>query len=112
MNAAGKSSDYINVVEPHANSSSFGVDLPRCKGKIIRLYEIGGTAGIKPGKRGHRAGENRSLTEEQERLLQHLICEKRPEQMKMDFVLWNRAAVSQLIKQECHISMPIRTVGH
>jgi len=69
-------------------------------------------AGIKPGKRGRRPGKNRSLTEEQERLFQHLICEKRPEQMKMDFALWNRAAVSQLIKQECNISMPIRTVGH
>ena len=80
--------------------------------KIIQLYETGGTAGIKPGKRGRRAGENRSLSEEQEWLLQHLICEKRPEQMKMDFALWNRAAVSQLIKQECNISMPIRTVGH
>ncbi len=80
--------------------------------KIIRLYETGGMAGIKPGKRGCRAGENRSLTEEQERLLQHLICEKRPVQMKMDFALLNRTAVSQLIKQECNISMPIRTVGH
>ena len=72
--------------------------------KIIRLYETGGTAGIKPGKRSRCAGENRSLSEEQERLLQRLICEKRPEQMKMDYALWNRAAVSQLIKQECHIS--------
>lgn len=43
--------------------------------KIIRLYETGGTAGIKSGKRGRRAGENRSLKEEQERLLQHLMCE-------------------------------------
>ena len=80
--------------------------------KIIRLYETAGIKGLKPGKRGRRAGENRSLSEDQELLLQRLICEKRPEQMKMDFALWNRGAVSQLIQQECHISMPIRTVGH
>ncbi|MFA6921427.1 MAG: helix-turn-helix domain-containing protein, partial [Gallionella sp.] len=68
--------------------------------KIIRLYEAEGMAGLKPGKRGRREGNNRSLTEDQERQLQQLICEKRPEQLKMVFALWTRAAVSQLIKQE------------
>lgn len=80
--------------------------------KIIRLYETGGMAGLKPGKRGRREGKNRSLTAGQERLLQQLICEKRPEQLRMVFALWTRAAVSQLIKQECGITMPTRTVEH
>ncbi len=44
--------------------------------------------------------------------MQRLICDKRPEQLKMDFALWNRGAIRQLIEQECGISMPIRTVGH
>lgn len=79
--------------------------------KIIRLYETGGATGLKPGRRGRRAGDKRSLSEEQELRLQGLICNKRPEQVKMDFVLWNRGAASHLIKQECCISMPIRTVG-
>ncbi len=80
--------------------------------KIIRLYETGGSAGLKPGRRGRRPGDKRSLSEEQELRLQRLICDKRPEQLKMDFALWNRGAVSQLIEQECGISMPVRTVGH
>jgi transposase len=80
--------------------------------KIIRLYEAGGWAGLKPGQRGRRTGDRRCLTAEQEQLLQRLICEKRPEQLKMAFALWNRAAVSQLILQECAVVMPIRTVGH
>src|ERR1017187_830423 len=80
--------------------------------KIIRLYETDGMAGLKPGKRGRREGDKRGLTEEQEQKLQQIICEKRPEQLKMNFALWTRAAVSQLIKQECNIAMPIRTVGH
>ena len=29
-----------------------------------------------------------------------MIIDKRPEQLKMDFHLWSRAAVSQLIEQE------------
>jgi len=80
--------------------------------KIIRLYEEGGAAGLKPGRRGRRTGDKRSLSEEQELRLQRLICDKRPEQLKMDFALWNRGAIRQLIEQECGISMPIRTVGH
>ncbi len=80
--------------------------------KIIRLYETGGAAGLRPGRRGRRTGDKRSLSEEQELRLQRLICDKRPEQLKMDFALWNRGAISQLIEQECGIFMPIRTVGH
>ena len=34
--------------------------------KIIRLYETGGAAGLKPGRRGRRPGDKRSLSEEQE----------------------------------------------
>ena len=36
------------------------------------------------------------------------------DQLKMDFALWNRGAASQLIEQECGISMAISTgvVGH
>ena len=80
--------------------------------KIIRLYETGGAAGLRPGRRGRRTGDKRSLSEEQELRLQRLICDNRPEQLKMDFALWNRGAISQLIEQECGLSMPIRTVGH
>src|SRR5690606_4008458 len=52
--------------------------------KIIRLYETGGAAGLKPGSRGRREGDKRSLSEEQEWRLQRLICDKRPEQLKMN----------------------------
>ncbi len=79
--------------------------------KIIRLYETGGATGLKPGRRGRCAGDKRSLSEEQELRLQELICDKRPEQVKMDSVLWKRGTASHLIKPECDTSMPIRTVG-
>jgi hypothetical protein len=39
------------------------------------------------------------------------ICDKRAEQLKMDFCVWSRAAGMQLIKQECGIEMGVRTVG-
>lgn len=38
--------------------------------KIVRLYETSGAAGLKPGRRGQRTGDKRSLNEEQELRLQ------------------------------------------
>jgi hypothetical protein len=37
--------------------------------------------------------------------------EKRPEQLKMDFALWTRAAVGQLIEAEFKIKLSVRGVG-
>src|SRR5690349_10691178 len=58
----------------------------------IDLYEAGGMAALKPKERGKKSGEGRSLTPEQEAQIQKLIADQRPEQLKMDFALWTRAA--------------------
>ena len=78
----------------------------------IDLYESGGAAAIKPKDRGKQQGEGRSLSGEQEEQIRRLICEKRPEQLKMEFALWNRAAVMQLIERECEIKLSVRGVGN
>ena len=78
---------------------------------ILKRYEADGAGALKPGLRGRRLGAQRRLSEEQERHIRRLICDKRPEQLKMTFALWNRGAVSQLIVQEFGIELPVRTVG-
>lgn len=40
-----------------------------------------------------------------------MIIDNRPEQLKMDFCLWRRSAVGQLIEQEYGIPLHIRSVG-
>ena len=59
-----------------------------------------------------KAGSGRSLSEEQEAAIRQIICDKRPEQLKMAFALWNRAAVMQLIEDECGIKLSVRGVGN
>ena len=77
----------------------------------LDLYEEGGIAALKPDARGKKLGSGRSLSAEQEQALQKIICDKRPEQLKMDFFLWSRPAVKELIERECGIALSVRSVG-
>src|SRR3546814_24373 len=43
----------------------------------------------------------RALTPDQEMHIRQMICDKRPEQLTMEFALWSRAAVCELIEREC-----------
>jgi transposase len=78
----------------------------------IDLYETGGLAAIKPKERGKKSGEGRKLSPDQEAHIQKLIADKRPEQLKMDFALWTRAAVGELIERECGVRLCVRAVGN
>jgi hypothetical protein len=51
------------------------------------------------------------LTPEQEKEIQKKITEKTPDQLKMNFALWTRRAVCELIKHDYGLSMPVRTCG-
>ena len=88
-----------------------GLSYPTVRAAIDR-YEEGGLAAIKPAMRGKRAGQGRTLSEEQEQAIRKIICDKRPEQLKMEFALWNRAAVMQLIEREYGIKLSVRGVGN
>lgn len=77
----------------------------------LDLYAEGGWSALKPQSPGKQSGQGRILTSDQERHIRKLICDKRPEQLKMDFALWNRPAVMQLIEQEFGIKLSVRAVG-
>lgn len=80
-------------------------------GRWLKQYLAQGTAGLEAKVRGGREGERRHLTPQQEAEVQRLLIDKRPDQFKLNYALWTRSAVQQLIKQETGIAMPIRTVG-
>lgn len=74
-------------------------------------YLSEGMSALKPGRRGRRKGENRTLALEQEKEIQALIRDRNPQQLKLKFALWNRQAVMDLIEQKYGIKLPIRTAG-
>jgi len=79
--------------------------------KIIDRYNAGGMAALAPRTRGRRAGAKRALSAEQEASIRRTICDKRPEQLKMEVALWSRAAVRELIERECQVTLHLRSVG-
>lgn len=87
-----------------------GLSYPAVR-RVIDLYEQGGWPAIRPTPRGRAQGVGRVLSAEQEAQTRRTIIDIRPEQLKMDFCLWSRAAVGQLILQQHGIALPVRTVG-
>jgi transposase len=77
----------------------------------IKTADKGGLRALVPKPTGRQYGQKRQLSPEQEAHIQRLICEKRPEQMKMQFALWTRFAVMELVQNECGITLPVRTMG-
>ena len=77
----------------------------------IKAFNAGGAQALAPKVTGRPVGSCRRLTPEQELHIQRLICKSRPEQLKLAFALWTRAAVLQLVQQEFGIELPIRTMG-
>ena len=78
----------------------------------LRLHRAGGASQLKPGIRGKKPGSGRSLSPEQEQTIRQTICDKRPEQLKMDFALRSRPAVRQHIELSLGMKLSIRAIGN
>ncbi len=90
--------------------SMTGLSYPAVRATLDQFAE-GGWAAIRPAARGRARGDGRRLSEAQEDAIRRIIIDKRPEQLKMEFFLWSRAAVGQLIEQEYGITLHVRSVG-
>lgn len=80
---------YTRGLNKKQISRDIGLSYPAVR-NIISCYEERGVESLVPDKKGRKEGENRALSEDQEAQIRRIICEKRPEQLKMEFALWNR----------------------
>ena len=87
----------------------FGPSL-RAVSKWMALDRAGGLRALKPKRRGRRAGEGR-LNRAQSARIRQLIIDSLPDQLKLPFYLWTRAAVATLIEREYGIGVSLTTVG-
>ena len=76
-----------------------------------KKYKISGKKGLQETPRGHKLGEGRIFTIEQEKIIQEMIIDTMPEQLKLPYGLWTRKAIKELIKREFKVSIAIRTMG-
>jgi transposase len=74
-------------------------------------YTRDGLAAIPAARTGRPPGSGRTLTDDQAQRLQRLIDAHAPDDLGIASPLWTRRAVQELIRQECGVAMPLRTVG-
>lgn len=60
---------------------------------------------------GRKVGSGTRLSQEQSERIRKLVIDKTPDQLKMPYALWTRESVRELIRSQCGIDMPVRTVG-
>jgi transposase len=74
-------------------------------------YQLVGSKGLVSKKKGVKPEDMRLLSNEQELQIQKMIVDKLPEQLKLDFALWTRKAIKELVEQEFGIVLAVRTMG-
>lgn len=73
-------------------------------------YRRGGFAKLKKGQRGRRK-EEKKLKPHECATVVHMIVSGCPDQLKLPFALWTRAAVAELIRQRYGIELSLNTIG-
>lgn len=93
-----------------AAAKTYGVSL-RAVNKWVAIDKVGGLRALKPKRRGRRLGEGGRLRVAHAQRIRILILGRLPDQLKLPFYLWTRAAVASLIAREYGIAVSLVTVG-
>jgi transposase len=71
----------------------------------------GGLDALPQDRTGRPIGSGRTLSEAEAHRIQHLLDGHQPEDWGIAAPLWTRRAVAELIRKECGLTLPVRTVG-
>lgn len=77
----------------------------------FKKHKESGITGLKGKKRGVKSEDKKLLSSDQEKAIQKMIIDVMPSQHKLDFALWTRGAVKELVYQEFKIVLAINTMG-
>lgn len=78
---------------------------------ICKRHQASGAKALRDAPGGRKLGEGRRLDTAQEAAVRKMLVDKTPDQLKMPYALWSRAAVGELIEQLFGIRLPVRTMG-
>ena len=93
-----------------AAAKTYGVSL-RAVNTWVAIDKVGGLRALKPKRRGRRLGQGGRLRVVQAQRIRSLIVGKLPDQLKLPFYLWTRAAVASLMAREYGLTVSLTTVG-
>ena len=93
-----------------AAAKTYGVSL-RAVHKWVAIDKVGGLRALKPKRRGRRLGQGGRLCATQAQHIRSVIVGKMPDQLKLPFYLWTRAAVACLITRTYGLTVSLTTVG-
>jgi transposase len=74
-------------------------------------YKDNGIKGLSSKKRGVKSEDKKLLSTKQEQEIQRMIIDTMPDQLKLDFALWTRKAVKELVEREFGVALAINTMG-
>lgn len=77
----------------------------------VKKYNQKGIEGLIDNKRGVSSQDKKLLSQAQELAIQSMITDVMPDQLKLDFALWTRKAVKELVEREYGIKLAINTMG-
>jgi len=69
------------------------------------------TGSFKSKKKGVKSEDKKLLSLAQEKAIQLMIVDKMPDQLKLDYALWTRKAVKELVEREFKVILAINTMG-
>lgn len=69
------------------------------------------TGSFKSKKKGVKSEDKKLLSLAQEKAIQLMIIDKMPDQLKLEYALWTRKAVKELVEREFGIILAINTMG-
>lgn len=90
-------------------AGKYGVSV-RAVNQWVARDRAGGLKALKANRRGRPIGGGR-LSAKQAAHIRRLVIGRLPDQLKLPFYLWTRAAVAELITRECGIRVSLTTVG-